>query len=192
MFATTLFSLIMVVAALPFKMTQASVSFGTARIDRLENVRIEFEQLLNDLRGGIDLSLSDETTLPSGSRAYRCVQLTDSLGRRVSYGWKPLDDSSANEFCLFRDLQLDGASLPGCPKTVVPRGVREFWLRPLPPLDQSLSEGTSARTVQAYLLVYPDDAPRPLGQGGAPSGGKAERAPLELGSGVTLRNDALR
>lgn len=185
-----IFSLIMVIAALPFKMTQASVAFGAARIDRLENVRTEFHRLLADVRAGTHFAFSDAITLASGARAYRGVQLTDPDGRRVSYSWQPLDDNPTTEWRLVRDVKVGGASLPGYPKILVPRGVREFWLQPVPALDQAVPESTLSRTVLGYIVVYPDDAPRPLAAAGGSTGGAG--APIELGSGVTLRNEALR
>lgn len=185
-----LFSLIMIIAVLPFKMTQASVAFGTARIDRLENVRTEFHRLLANVRAGTRFAFSDAVTLASGARAYRGVQLTDPAGRRISFGWQPLSETPPTEWRLVQDVKVDGASLPGFPKILVPRGVREFWLQPLPALDQAVPENVGARTILAYIVVYPDDVPRPLAAvGEAPRGAGA---PIELGSGVTLRNEALR
>lgn len=185
-----IFSLIMVIAVLPFKMTQASVVFGTARIDRMENVRTEFQRMLAEVRAGTDLAFSDAVTLDSGARAYRGVQLTDPDGRRLSFSWEPLDENPTTEWRVVRDVKVSATSLAGFPKTVVPRGVREFWLQPVPALEQVPSEGTSSRTVLAYLVVYPDDAPRPLAALGETSRGAG--APIELGSAVTLRNEILR
>jgi hypothetical protein len=154
-------------------MTRASVAFGTARIDRLENVRLEFGRMLREIRSGEDLTLSTPVTLPSGATAFRSVSFRRA-GSAVRYTWMALDSDPTTEWALVRIRE------GGVIQTLIPGGVRDFWLQSIPPPGQPMPSGREATTVMAYLMVYPDDASRPLPD--------LQKAPIELGSCVTLRN----
>lgn len=180
LFSTAIFSLVLVITFLPFKMTNASLQTGTARVDRLENVRIEFGAMVKDIRAGQSVTFSSPIVLSSGASGYRAIAFTDVNGARVSYTWQPLNTGPTTEWTVVRDQQVGGASQTGYPKIVVPKGVRDFWFQSIPAPGQPLPANNDATTVLAYMLVYPDDAARPLPD--------ASKAPIELGTSVTLRN----
>lgn len=177
-----IFSLILVISFLPFKMTNASMQQGTALIDRLENVRTEFAYMIKDIRGGTSVTLSSPTTLSSGTTAYRTITFTNSSGVQISYSWQALNSTTpTTEWTIVRNQMLNGTSQSGYPKTVIPCGVYDFWFQSIPAPGQQLSSNNDSTSILTYILVYPDDAARPLPD--------AAKSPIELGTSVTLRNN---
>lgn len=185
--AVGIFSLLLLIAFLPFKLTQTSMTHGATRAEKMHTVRIEMERLIRDLRAGVDVSLSADATI-NNVQIFRKVTFTTPGNIEISYY---LVELGATEWALKRDQKVGGTSQPGYPKTVIATGLTEFWLRPVPFQGETAYTGGSTYsretkerfnngTLLVYAEVYPETARRPLPD--------TSVTPVEFGSSVTLRN----
>jgi prepilin-type N-terminal cleavage/methylation domain-containing protein len=180
MLALGIFSLIILVTFLPFKIIRDAERTGTSRIDPQLALRNSLQRLVRDLRRGYIVGLSDES--PANSRCYRRAVLFRDYNRteRITYA---LAAVAANEYRLTeqKDTLENGVWRQGPVRAIIPKGVSAFYVRPPSP---SPPVPTAGALLQLYVQVYTDDTRRPL----PPSPAPGFKLPMEFATSLAIRN----
>lgn len=135
MMALGIFSLVILVLFLPFKIIRDAERTGSSRIDPQLALRTSLQKMLRDLRRGCLIEL--KTLFPPNAYGYDKITVFRDLNRtlRVSYYMKSI---GVNEYALCEQtaevVQPSGSVKRLHPeRRIIPKGLRLMYLRPVLP-----------------------------------------------------------